>query len=140
FGDELEQHLRERLRRASTGAPGSRSAALVWDALRTLPRAWAAELGRGSPMTAWATELRSAWRAVTHAKGHAAFVVATLALALGFNAAVFSVSWAVLLEALPYEAPERLVRVEPPPVSLRGGSEWVVSEELGAMPGVERAS
>ncbi|MGH7551746.1 MAG: ABC transporter permease [Longimicrobiales bacterium] len=59
----------------------------------------------------WAQDLAWAWRAVRRRPGFAAVVIATLALGVGANTAVFGVLDAVLLTPLPYEEPERLVRL-----------------------------
>lgn len=119
---------------------------LILDALRTLPRAWLAELaGRTSSPSrkprgaGLGPDLLGAWRSVTRSPGRAGLVVAILGLALGANGAVFSVSWAVLLRTLPYESPERVVRVQPAPIGMRGTSHWVPNEEFTGLPGVEVA-
>lgn len=59
----------------------------------------------------WSTEVRRAVRRLRRAPGFTFIVVATLALGVGVNAAIFTVLNAVLLEDLPYEEPERLVHV-----------------------------
>src|SRR5215471_16964151 len=56
-------------------------------------------------------DLRQALRSILTAPRFAAVVVITLALGTGANTAVFSVLNAVVLKPLPYEDPERLVRV-----------------------------
>ena len=54
-------------------------------------------------------DLRGAARALRRRPLFAAFTVATLALGIGVNTAVFSMVEAVLLRPLPYPEPERLV-------------------------------
>src|SRR5262245_45613774 len=63
------------------------------------------------PMDALIRDLRYAVRSISGSKKFAAIVVATLALGIGANSAVFGVLNAVVLRPLPYEEPERLVRV-----------------------------
>lgn len=52
-----------------------------------------------------------AMRTIRRTPGFAAVAVVTLALGIGATSAVFSVVHAVLLESLPYRAPDRLYRV-----------------------------
>lgn len=59
----------------------------------------------------WVTELKRAVRRLRRAPGFTFIVVATLALGVGVNAAIFTVLNAVLLEDLPYAEPDRLVHV-----------------------------
>lgn len=119
---------------------------LLLDALLTLPRAWLAEIaarrdrpGDASDGAGPGADLRGAWRSVRRSPGRAALVVVILGLALGANGAVFSVSWAVLLRTLPYEAPERIVRVQPAPIGTRGSGDWFPTTEFTSLPGVEAA-
>jgi putative ABC transport system permease protein len=71
--------------------------------------------GRMEGTQVW-NELRHAVRRLGRAPGFAAIVTLTLALGVGANTAIFTVLDAVVLEPLPYRAPERLVRVyEAPP-------------------------
>ncbi len=62
-------------------------------------------------MTGCVQDLKYAVRSIAGAKRFAAVVVTTLALGIGANTAVFGVLNAVVLQPLPYDEPERLVRV-----------------------------
>jgi hypothetical protein len=56
-------------------------------------------------------DLKYAIRSIAVAPRFAAVVIVTLALGTGANTAVFTVLHAVVLKPLPYDEPERLVRV-----------------------------
>jgi predicted permease len=80
-------------------------------------------------------DIRYGTRRLTHAPGFTAAAVLTLALGIGATSSIFTLVRAVLLDALPYEDPERLVMVrglmtreEPEdwPIS------WLDMEDLGA--------
>jgi predicted permease len=62
-------------------------------------------------MTGLADDLRLAVRTLARRPAFSAVIVATLGLAIGANAAVFSLVDAILLRPLPVAAPERLVRI-----------------------------
>src|SRR5262245_12427219 len=57
------------------------------------------------------SDVRNAVRAIWRAPGLSATVILTVALAIGFNTAIFSVVNAVILRPLPFDHPERLVQV-----------------------------
>ena len=68
-------------------------------------------------------DFRSAIRSLTARPGFTIASSLTLALAIGANSTVFSIVDAVLLKALPFPEPERLVMVWET-VPARGESEW----------------
>ena len=59
----------------------------------------------------WIRDFRHAARSLARAPGFTLVVVSTLALAIGANAAIFSVVHAVLLQPLPFPQAERLVHI-----------------------------
>ncbi|MCC7186378.1 MAG: ABC transporter permease [Acidobacteria bacterium] len=58
-----------------------------------------------------AADTRLAFRQIRRAPLFAAMIVATLAVGIGANSAIFSTVYAVLLKPLPYNAPDRLVAI-----------------------------
>ena len=62
-------------------------------------------------MTTFSQDLWYAWRALWKRPGFALVAIATLALGIGANTAIFSVVQGIVLEPLPYPASERLVTV-----------------------------
>jgi putative ABC transport system permease protein len=133
---ELEEELRIHLelaaederRRGGTPGDAERVVALqqgglarAMDALRDqrgLP--WLDEL---------IADLRYAMRGIVRAPSFAAAVVGVLALGIGANTAIFSIVNAVLLRPMPFEEPDRLVRLftKPPPLAFPGQSMFAVS-------------
>jgi predicted permease len=74
-------------------------------------------------MGATIQDLRFALRGLTAAPGFALTVIATLALGIGANTAIFSVVSGVLLRPLPFADPDRLVQIREtqPPSGDQGG-------------------
>jgi putative ABC transport system permease protein len=62
-------------------------------------------------MDLWIRDFKHAARSLLRAPGFTLVVVATLALAIGANASIFSVVNAVLLDPLPYSNADRLVHI-----------------------------
>ena len=59
----------------------------------------------------WIRDFRHAARSLRSTPGFTLTVIATLALAIGANAAIFSVVKVVLLEPLPFPNADRLVHI-----------------------------
>src|SRR6202451_2223519 len=62
-------------------------------------------------MDTFARDLRYSMRMLARAPGFAALAIATLALGIGANTAIFTVANSVLLRSLPYKDPGQLVRI-----------------------------
>src|SRR5258705_9007822 len=62
-------------------------------------------------MDSFLQDWRFAWRGLVRSPGFAAIAIATLALGIGANSAIFTVVNAVVMRPLPYAQADRLVRV-----------------------------
>src|SRR6187455_2953134 len=78
----------------------------------------------------WLRDLKHASRSLARAPGFSLVVVATLALAIGANAAIFSLVKVVLLEPLPFPNPDRLVSIASTAPGTDQPEEFGVPDEL----------
>ena len=78
-------------------------------------------------------DLRHALRAIRLRPGAAAATIATLALGIGLNAAVFSIVDWVLLRPLPFPAPSQLVRISSADAAAPAASGDVAYSEFDAL-------
>jgi len=130
--DELRFHLEERTEELVRGGmpnDAARATALaefgsvtaVQAGLRSIDTRLERRRRRGAWRDELALDLRFAFRGLRRQPVFAAIVIATLALGIGANSAIFSVVDAVLLKPLPYREPGQLVRVwstYPPPKAI----------------------
>jgi predicted permease len=65
----------------------------------------------GNGIDTFLQDVRFGWRAFRRNPSFTAVTAGTLALGIGVTAAIFSVFYGILLHPLPYEKPERLVRI-----------------------------
>jgi putative ABC transport system permease protein len=112
--DEIEAHLglviQENIAEGMSPEK-ARESALRQFGNASLTRERAREAWSFAPVEVLLQEFRLAFRAVRRAGGFSLVVIATLALGIGANTAIFSVIDAVLLRPLPYPGAERLLRI-----------------------------
>ena len=85
------------------------------------------------------TDLAIAWRAMRRAPAFALVVLATFALGIGANTAVFSVVRRVLITPLPYRAPDKLYRLYTTPAAADGDDNKLSAVELVELGSQSRA-
>jgi predicted permease len=103
----------------SADSPFAAQAWFWWQIVRCLAvpppvrhgRSALARSGGDSRMRTLLADFRYALRVVSRAPSFAVAVISVLALGIGANTAIFSIVNAVLLRPLPFEEPERLVRI-----------------------------
>ncbi|HWC45279.1 MAG TPA: hypothetical protein VG868_04120, partial [Casimicrobiaceae bacterium] len=117
-GEEMEAHFREELVRARESGPLAATGVAIasyFDLLRRVPyerwrrRGRPALQPRGHRMPSFVADLRYAIRSSLRQPTSTALVIATLALAVAANTAVFALVDAVFFRPLPYPNASRLV-------------------------------
>lgn len=112
--EEIEEHLAletaENLRAGMLATEARRHAILKFGPVETIRETYQAE--RGLPfIETLLQDLRYALRMLLRNPGFSAVAILTLALGIGASTAIFSVVDAVLLRALPYPNPQKILRV-----------------------------
>lgn len=140
----------ESARAAARRPGGARPVAVIVDALLTLVRAWldvgASALTRPDPrrfLVHVGMDARFALRALRRDPLSAFVLIATLAIAIGANAAIYTVTHALLLEQLPYAHAEHVVEADRAPVDMQlaGGTvKWKPAGVFADHAGVELAA
>jgi len=113
--DEIQEHIAEKA--AELAAQGMSPAAALLAARRqfgnvALTAEQSREVWRYAPVEELLSDLRYALRQLRRAPAFAAAAIATLALGIGANTAVFSVVNAVVLRPLPFPDSGRLISVQ----------------------------
>lgn len=112
--DELAFHLEQQIAENLAGgmsAEEARAAALRSFGNPTVLREQARENWSWNGLERVGQDFRFAWRQVRRAPVFAAIAMVTLALGIGANTAVFTLTHALLMESLPVPDPQQLVRI-----------------------------
>lgn len=119
--DELIGDLDEQYRRRAAAGP---RAARLWYWTQTMAMLWGFFVHRRDLVSTAHQRTRGRWfltglghdwrdavRGLRHSPGFAAVAILTIAFAIGLSTSVFSLTWGILVQPLPYEGAERLVRL-----------------------------
>ena len=107
MADHLAQQTAENLRAGMTRAESRRQAALKFGAVGAVREHYQAERGLPFLEALW-QDLHYAMRSFAKTPGLTALIVLSLAIGIGANTAIFSVTSTLLLKPLPYPDPDRL--------------------------------
>jgi putative ABC transport system permease protein len=123
--EEMAQHLEDRHRAlvAAGASDDDAYAAVVKDLVEELPTA-PTRRNRGSFALDLGRDLRYAARGLRRSPGFAAVAIASLALGIGANTAIFQILDAVRLRRLPVPRPEELFAVQLADGTGQRGSRW----------------
>src|SRR5690606_35250546 len=115
FGRDMQDLFADRVTRDARGRAGRAALALSL-IVRTAVAGTTERLRRRPPprsrmLTSISQDIRPGVRAFRGRPGFTAIILATLALGIGANPAVFSVVYAALLRDLPFPESDRIVRI-----------------------------
>lgn len=115
FGRDMQDLFADRVTRDARGRAGRAALALSL-IVRTAVAGTTERLRRRPPprsrmLTSISQDIRHGFRAFRRRPGFTAIILATLALGIGANTAVFSVVYAALLRDLPFPESDRIVRI-----------------------------
>ena len=106
----LEMRAQENVRRGMPPAEAAIAASRQFGNIYVIKDAWRDVVGAGI-IEALGQDLRFAWRTLLKDRAFAIIAVLALALGIGANTALFTVVSNVLLQPLPFPAPEKLISI-----------------------------